>query len=137
MCGIRSLKRWVGFGEWKSVSGITDARTPWLAFSFRGRYAGDVGAVDTPPATSTASWGTQNLKCLRTASWKGEEDSRSSVRDPFAETVGRVWGKWRNVSGITDARAPWLAFSSRGRYAGGVLRRPGDHILKYDDESYL
>ena len=27
-----------------------------------------------------------------TASWKGEEGSRSSVRDPFAETVGRFWG---------------------------------------------
>ena len=42
VCGIRSLKRWVGLGDWRSVSGITDARTPWLAFSSRWRYAGGV-----------------------------------------------------------------------------------------------
>ena len=38
--GIRSRKRWVGFGEWMSVSGITGVRTLWLAFSSRWRYAG-------------------------------------------------------------------------------------------------
>ena len=61
--------------------------------------------------------------------------SNSLVRTtPFAETVGR-FREWRSVSGITHARTPGLAFSSRGRHAGGVLRRPGDRILQYDDVS--
>ena len=40
--GIRSLKRCIGFGEWRSVFRIADARTTWLAFSSRGRYSGRV-----------------------------------------------------------------------------------------------
>ena len=88
--------------------------------------------MDTRHATSNASWSTQDLRRLLLP------EREKKVQDHLYGNRSLKWwvgfGEW-SVSRITDARAPWLAFSSRERYAGEVLRRPGDRILQYDDES--
>ena len=88
------------------------------------------GGVDTTLATSTASCDLRRL--LFPGREKKVQDRPYGIRS-LKRWVG-FW-EWKSVSGITDARTPWLAFSSRWRYARGVLRRPGDQILQYDDVS--
>ena len=72
------------------------------------------------------------------AAWKERDVSRSSVYTGglFAETLGWFREMEERIRNHRHSDA-WLAFSSRGRYAGGALRRPGNRILQYTCRSYL
>ena len=72
----------------------------------------------------TAPWGAQDLQRLLLPGREKVQDRMYAIRS-MKWWVG--FGESR-IYGITSAWTPWLAFSSRGRYAGGVLRRAGDRI---------